>query len=329
MGLRIGPVSQSPRRGPKVSLSAVQLNVRSAARLAVMLVGCLALLVASGWPARAADPVPYGLGVLWKIEPAGVAPSHVFGTIHSTDKRVHRLPKPVKRAMRAAKLLILEVARTDDMPVRMARLMMLHDGRRLEDILGAELFGRFAKVARRYGLPANVLQRIKPWAALITISLPPAEKARQAAGRLPLDLALGARAQRRGIPVYGLETVEEQLGLFEGLPEADQISLLATAIRDNDKLGPVFERMIRTYLDRDLASLMTAAIDQTAGGNARHREIFEVRFLERRNRLMAERLRSRLETGGAFIAIGAAHLPGKTGLLNLLAQQGYTVERVY
>ena len=105
-----------------------------------------------------------------------------------------RLPKPVNRAVRAAKLLILEVARTDDMPIRMARLMMLTDGRRLEDILGKDLFKRFAKVAKQYGLPANVLQRIKPWAALMTISLPPQEKARQAAGRLPLDS--GARRPR-------------------------------------------------------------------------------------------------------------------------------------
>lgn len=312
-----------------MSLSFIQLQVCRAARSAAMLGVGAALLLATGWPALAAEPMPYGKGLLWKIERAGVAPSHVFGTIHSTDKRVRRLPKPVNKAIRAAKSMILEIARTDDMPVRMARLMMLRDGRRLEEILGAELFGRFAKVASRYGLPAKLLQRAKPWAALITISLPPAEKARQAAGRLPLDLALGHRAQKRGIPVFGLETVEEQLNLFEGLPESDQISLLTSAIREHDKVGAMFERMIQSYLDRDLEGLMTWAIDQTAGGNARHREIFMVRFLQRRNRLMVDRLRSRLKTGGAFVAVGAAHLPGKTGVLSLLAQQGYKVERVY
>ncbi len=314
-------------------MSAIQSTLRAATRPALLLGAALALTLAPtlapGGTARSADPMPYGSGLLWKIERDGIVPSHVFGTIHSTDRRVHRLPKPVDRAIRAAKSLILEVVRTDDMPVRMARLMMLRDGRRLEDILGGELFGRVARVARLYGIPANVLQRIKPWAALMTISLPPAEKARQAAGRLPLDLALGARAQKRGIPVYGLETVEEQLGLFEGLPEADQISLLAAAARSNAKLAPMFERMIRSYLDRDLADLMTWAIDQTAGSNPRHREIFQIRFLDRRNRVMAERVRSRIEAGGAFVAVGAAHLPGENGLLSLLARQGYRVERVY
>ena len=312
-----------------MSFSFFQLKGRYATRLVAMLGVGAALLLASGWQARAADQMPYGKGLLWKIERAGVAPSHVFGTIHSTDKRVSRLPKPVQKVVRAAKSMILEIARTDDMPVRMARLMMLRDGRRLEQILGTEMFGQFATVAGRYGLPANLLQRIKPWAALITISLLPQEKTRQAAGRLPLDLALGARAQKRGIPVFGFETVEEQLNLFEGLPEADQISLLATAIRDHDKVGPMFERMIQSYLDRDLEGLMTWAIDQTAGGDERHRQIFEVRFLERRNKLMVDRLRSRLQTGGALIAVGAAHLPGKTGVLSLLAEQGYTIERIY
>ena len=54
-----------------------------------------------------------------------------------------------------------------------------------------------------------------------------------------------------------------------------------------------------------------------------------MRFLERRNKLMVDRLRSRLQTGGALIAVGAAHLPGKTGVLSLLAEQGYTIERIY
>jgi len=312
-----------------VSFSFFKLKDRYATRLVAILGMGAALLLATGWQAHAADRMPYGKGLLWKIERAGVAPSHVFGTIHSTDKRVSKLPKPVNKVIRAAKSMILEIARTDDMPVRMARLMMLRDGRRLEQILGTEMFGQFAAIAGRYGLPASLLQRIKPWAALITISLPPKEKTRQAAGRLPLDLALGARAQKRGVPVFGLETVEEQLNLFEGLPEADQISLLATAIRDHDKVGPMFERMILSYLDRDLEGLMTWAIDQTAGGNERHRQIFEVRFLERRNKLMVDRPRARLQTGAALIAVGAAHLPGKTGVLSLLAEQGYTIERVY
>jgi uncharacterized protein YbaP (TraB family) len=317
------------RKEPKVTLSLCQSINRIASRwVAALGVGAVLVLAAGGF-AAAGERMPFGQGLLWKVERSDVAPSHVFGTIHSTDSRVRRLPKPVNNVVRSAKIMILEVARTDDMPIRMARLMMLRDGKRLEEILGTDLFRQFAEVAGRYGLPANLLQRIKPWAALMTISLPPQEKSRQAAGKLPLDLALGARAQKRGIPVYGLETVEEQLNLFEDLPEADQISLLQAAIRDHDKVGPMFERMIKTYLERDLEGLMTWAIDQTAGKDKRHREIFEVRFLERRNRLMVDRMQPRLAAGGALVAVGAAHLPGENGVLSLLAKQGYSITRVY
>ena len=82
-----------------MSFSFFQLKGRYATRLVAMLGVGAALLLASGWQARAADQMPYGKGLQWKIERAGVAPSHVFGTIHSTDKRVSRLPKPVQKVV--------------------------------------------------------------------------------------------------------------------------------------------------------------------------------------------------------------------------------------
>lgn len=78
--------------------------------------------------------------------------------------------------------------------------------------------------------------------------------------------------------------------MFKGLTEIDQISLLATAILDRDKVGLMFENMIQSYLDHDLVGLMIWAIDHSAGGDARHREIFEVRFLDRCDKLMVDRL---------------------------------------
>ena len=78
--------------------------------------------------------------------------------------------------------------------------------------------------------------------------------------------------------------------MFKGLPEIDQISLLATAIRDHDKVGLMFENTIQYYLDHDLVGQMIWATDHGAGGDAPHREIFEVRFLDRCDKLMVDRL---------------------------------------
>ena len=78
--------------------------------------------------------------------------------------------------------------------------------------------------------------------------------------------------------------------MFKGLTEIVQISLLATAIRDHDKVGLMFENMIQSYLDHDLVGQMIWATDHGAGGDARHRENFEVRFLDRCDELMVDRL---------------------------------------
>jgi uncharacterized protein YbaP (TraB family) len=56
---------------------------------------------------------------------------------------------------------------------------------------------------------------------------------------------------------------------------------------------------------------------------------FQDRLITRRNRLMAERLQPYLQEGNAFVAVGALHLPGETGLLELLEQRGYTVRVLY
>ena len=56
---------------------------------------------------------------------------------------------------------------------------------------------------------------------------------------------------------------------------------------------------------------------------------FTNKLITRRNHRMAERMQSRLRSGGRFIAVGALHLPGRDGLLRLLSQQGYTLTRVY
>ena len=78
--------------------------------------------------------------------------------------------------------------------------------------------------------------------------------------------------------------------MFKGLTEIVQISLLATAMRDHDKVGLMFENMIQSYLDHDLVGQMIWATDHGAGGDARHRENFEVRFLDRCDELMVDRL---------------------------------------
>ena len=139
---------------------------------------------------------------------------------------------------------------------------------------------------------------------------------------------LQSRASAAGTPVHGLETIEEQVGVFAGLPEADQVALLDAALALNAEVDRLYEDMKRAYLAGDLDALQQIAEEQQATSDPALEARLEDRLIGSRNRRMAERLTVHLTRGGAFVAVGALHLSGDAGVLHLLEQQGYRVERV-
>lgn len=288
---------------------------------------CLAVLAASV-PAAARD-LPYGHGVLWQVSREGTPPSHVFGTLHLSDKRVTTLPAPVAQAFDSAGSLTVETIRTPEQEPHLLRRMTLPEGRLLDAIIGAELYDEVVAAVGRYGVPTRNLHRFKPWAVLTTIGVPLQEFRRQRAGRMPLDLTLIQRGQARAIPVFALETLDEQLDLFDKMTEEDQITMLRQAVQDSGRISELVESMTRYYLARDLNGLLKWLERQMAGQDPRMARLFWSRLINARNAVMVERMQDRLAAGAAFVAVGAAHLPGEKGVIALLHARGYAVKRVY
>jgi hypothetical protein len=129
--------------------------------------------------------------------------------------------------------------------------------------------------------------------------------------------------------VYGLETLQEQLDLFDTMPEADQIALLRDAVDNFQQLDTLHAELLAAYKQRDLGKLLTIYEASMRVGDQRLAEDFQLRLIDERNQRMAERMQPYLQQGKAFVAVGALHLPGKDGLLERLQQQGYTLTRVY
>lgn len=307
------PIAMTPWRGVLPCLAAL-----------LLVLGALA-----GRPALAEAPLAHGKGLLWKIESEGAAPSYLYGTMHVTDPDVTELPVPVWQAFERARSVTLEMVFSAEVIQRMGTAMLLANGRTLETILGPERFDSLAAVANRYGFPRQALQLFKPWAAMMMFSVPPEEMARNASGTLPLDRRLQQEAQQRGKPVHGLESVEEQMGVFESVPEAEQISLLDLSLQENAHIERWYQRMKQAYLARDTEALYRFMQEQTAGSDPALMQAFEDRLIHSRNRRMAGRMTGLLNEGNAFIAVGALHLPGESGILRLLEREGRRVTRVY
>lgn len=262
-------------------------------------------------------------GLLWKIETKGLAPSYLFGTFHTSDPRITTLPCPVEEVFTRTASYTMEVIANGAGITSMAEAMYFSEGKKLKDVLGDALYQETLRSVRGSdGAPGVAIDNMKPWAVMMMLSSP-----RPGSG-LFLDMALQLRAIYGNKPTYGLETMREQIAVFNDMTLDDQIVLLRDAVQSAQRAQEAMEEITQAYLKRDLGALLTLS-EKYKPEDARIYADMMDRLLVQRNINMATRMRARLQEGNAFIAVGALHLPGNTGLLHLLRDAGYRVTRVY
>lgn len=262
-------------------------------------------------------------GLLWRVEGAAARPSYLFGTIHSDDPRVNRLPRAVEQALDESDSFTMEVLLDEKVLLELMAVSMLPPEQSLADFLDAALYRKTVAAMAKHGYPEPAVERLKPWVVLTTLSTP------QPRGGEILDLVLFSRADSLGKRVYGLESVAEQVSVLDQLPLDDQIEALRDTLAHLDELEGLFSELYEAYLARDLDRLVALSDQHMYMGDRETGEALMEQLVDVRNRRMVERMQPQLRDGGAFIAIGALHLPGEQGLIQLLRRQGLKVTAVY
>ena len=299
------------------------------ALLGLLAVALLTLALPAATNAVRAGELPYGQGLLWRVEKDGGPANWVLGTIHSTDARLRKLPPEVDRAIGESRTMAFELLESPEGTAQLAQAMRLPPGRRLEDILGPELFRRASEAGAPLGLAPETLQVLRPWTLGLFLGLPPVERVRAAKGEPAFDHWLQAEGRRRGKTLQALETLDEQIEVFDGMSEAEQVAMVSDMLSDYENIEANFNRLFRAYLKGDIAAIMAEANDISGVSDAAAAERLAERLIDDRNRTMAARILPLLRDGGAFVAIGAAHLPGQDGVLARLEQRGYRITRAY
>jgi uncharacterized protein YbaP (TraB family) len=293
----------------------------------------LVALLALGSPALAEDvprPLaqePYGQGILFRLDRQGIAPSFVFGTLHSSDPRVTAIPAAVRRAFDAARTFAPETVLTERDLDEFFAAAQFDDGRRLEDFFDAGTVAAIRIALGGAALSEGAFVRLKPWAVLLKL----AERPRRSDEGASLDALLLAEARWRGLAVVGLELPDEQVSALDAIPLATQVALVQFLLTHREQLVRDHDAIVAAWLDRDLARLV--AIGDTPARTypaiAPHFAELARHIVENRSAQMAHRLFVPLRRGRVFVAVGALHLYGKRSLLALLRDQGYAVRRVY
>ncbi|MGB0747456.1 MAG: TraB/GumN family protein [Magnetospiraceae bacterium] len=279
------------------------------------LIASFLLLTLAVLPAQAEDK-----GLLYALSKDGAAMGHIFGTMHSGDPRVATLKPAAEAAFDKADTLVVELVIDMAAQLEVTRRMLMTDGRRLNKMLSPEMFETVTDKAAQKGLPPQMVMLLKPWAAAVVIGTPNEDPNKV------LDLALQARAKAAGKKIVPLETAGEQLEAFDTFSEADQVAILVDTVENLDDIPQTLADMIDAYAAGDLDRLVAITEKSKASLKPELARQFGRQLVLDRNKRMIERMLPLLGEGQVFVAIGALHLPGEGGLLELLRQNGYTVQ---
>lgn len=290
--------------------------------LAAALAMLVFVFVTAADRAFAGPATPFDKGVLWRISKGGTPDSYAFGTIHIADPRVG-ISRPVADALDRSRTLALElIERAANKQI--LELEQLPDGHRLKELIGEDLYSQVRSTLAAQDIPFDVIERLKPWAAMMKVARAPARIAEPS-----LDQKLVAVARARGLKIMPLESLDEQVGAFDALPIDTQVALLKHALADRSALEAGVEITLQAWLRGDLAGLaqLNAGSSDRFTEMGRHHKILKTHIIHDRNVQMHYRLFMPLRSGRVFIAVGALHLYGRKGLLSLIAQDGYRITR--
>ncbi|SKB67903.1 TraB/GumN family protein [Sphingopyxis flava] len=251
---------------------------------------------------------------------------YLFGTIHVLKPGLSWFDEAVKDAFDKSDQLMLEIVMPEDQ-AEMAKIMLPlaidQSGKTLSSRLGAEDLAAYQAAMTKVGVPPAQFDMFEPWFAGITLTMLPLIKL----GYAPEQ---GAEKQLTGFaksatkPVTGLETIEQQLAIFDTLPEDQQLAFLNAVVKDIDKVGTTLDTLVEQWSKGDpegLAATMNESLEATP-------ELAEA-LLYRRNANWADQIKTRMEEPGTvFIAVGAGHLAGKRSVQDYLKERGLTVTRV-
>ncbi len=285
-----------------------------------------------------ADASPFAQGNFWRASKAG-AEVTIIGTYHLGDPR-HSATLQVIGPMIAQASTVLVEAGPEEEAALMAQMaddpsgMLITTGPSLMEQLPPADWARLTKAMAARQIPGFMAAKFQPWYISILLSVPPCAMAAIAA-KDGLDFSVIAAAEAASVPVRALEPFDTVLRLFGQMPAASQIEMVQTALVMEDRAADSSVTLADAYFAQNSRVVWELLQDQALDLPGYTPERVEVEFemmeellMNARNRSWIPVIEAAADTGPVFAAFGALHLSGDEGVLNLLAQRGWVLERL-
>lgn len=258
-------------------------------------------------------------GVFWEISGNGLSkPSYLFGTIHLICEEEFHLAKEVEVKLKESKVLILEVD-MDDPALALFMLSKMHNegGETITDFLTKQEYEHIrVLLMERTGMDIGMLKSMRPF-MLMSLIYPNLLECETKS----YENELMRIAKSNQMEVKGLESVNDQLSVFDQIPLKDQYRSFYEYADNLEKGRDEFKELIEAYIGEDIGMLVQMVAD-----SPEYRDYQDI-LLDNRNRNWVDPMGELMKDGPVFFAVGAGHLGGEQGLIQLLKYEGYKVTR--
>lgn len=259
--------------------------------------------------------------LLWEISGNGLQqPSYLFGTIHMICKEDFTISELAKQTFNTSKQVYLELDMDDpQLQSVMMGLMQLPGKESLKNKLGESNFNKLDSFLKKeMNMNLAVFDGFKP---MLVMSLL-AQRLLSCTAMESYEMNFVKMASEQKKELLGLERVEDQVGVFDAIPDSLEIRSIMNMVNDFESQKKEFSRMSSLYKAQDLESLyqLMAQSPEMMGS--------QELLLDRRNRNWIPIMESAMKKSSTFFGVGAGHLGGSQGVLELLRKQGYKVKPI-
>ena len=257
-------------------------------------------------------------GLFWKMESPAGKTSYLFGTMHTDDNRVSDITPSMLDALKSVDIFVMENEPNDD-----PKVFLMQKGNLAEIITDAE-FEQVRELADFHVMHLGAAMQMKPWLLAVIFDLPKPQTP------FAQDNLLMRKSQDLEKDVVGIETSKEHFGIMDDFSRDEQLVMLRAVLkRTPEEKERDFERLLAAYLDGDSDKI--SALDEQITGGILPKELWKKmrsKLLDERNVVMTERAVAIANQSSVFVAVGASHLAGETGLIAAFKKAGYKLSPV-
>ena len=270
-------------------------------------------------------PVTWADPAAWHVR-SDSADIWLLGSVHYLRQQDYPLPNVIDDLYRLADSLVMELDPDNLDPLVMQsgliRAGKLPNSKSLRTVIDEKVYDLTMARATELGPPISLLERFEPWLVALTLMDISMSKFGYQSSK-GLEQYFLHRSGEDGKPIIGLESLSDQIGIFDALSWQDQQALLIQTLIDLESPEENMTRLLRAWREGNLEEL-TAELR----GNFEHMPYMETALISARNQRWVIQLERLLNDGGRYlVVVGALHLVGKNSVINLLAERGHEVTR--